>query len=114
MLRRPPRSTRTDTLFPYTTLFRSATSATLAIRRFRHPSTHGAGYGAVGPGEYVMGTHLSAARDCKLATVGRPVTAAQRTLDTARHCTEWQHRHPDGPERARQIGRATCRDRGCE
>src|SRR3546814_13872632 len=25
MLRRPPRSTRTDTLFPYTTLFRSST-----------------------------------------------------------------------------------------
>src|SRR3546814_13476821 len=27
MIRRPPRSTRTDTLFPYTTLFRSAGSA---------------------------------------------------------------------------------------
>src|SRR3546814_20300741 len=26
MMRRPPRSTRTDTLFPYTTLFRSAYS----------------------------------------------------------------------------------------
>src|SRR3546814_15575233 len=26
MIRRPPRSTRTDTLFPYTTLFRSYTS----------------------------------------------------------------------------------------
>src|SRR3546814_2845443 len=26
MIRRPPRSTRTDTLFPYTTLFRSATT----------------------------------------------------------------------------------------
>src|SRR3546814_1279934 len=26
MIRRPPRSTRTDTLFPYTTLFRSETS----------------------------------------------------------------------------------------
>src|SRR3546814_15083790 len=26
MIRRPPRSTRTDTLFPYTTLFRSAVS----------------------------------------------------------------------------------------
>src|SRR3546814_14720381 len=25
MIRRPPRSTRTDTLFPYTTLFRSST-----------------------------------------------------------------------------------------
>src|SRR3546814_842468 len=27
MIRRPPRSTRTDTLFPYTTLFRSSESA---------------------------------------------------------------------------------------
>src|SRR3546814_8196144 len=27
MIRRPPRSTRTDTLFPYTTLFRSALAA---------------------------------------------------------------------------------------
>src|SRR3546814_9398426 len=39
MLRRPPRSTRTDTLFPYTTLFRS-----------QHPGT-GAGEGfALGRG----------------------------------------------------------------
>src|SRR3546814_5614151 len=30
MIRRPPRSTRTDTLFPYTTLFRSPTVATPA------------------------------------------------------------------------------------
>src|SRR3546814_1574954 len=28
MIRRPPRSTRTDTLFPYTTLFRSRPSGT--------------------------------------------------------------------------------------
>src|SRR3546814_79174 len=28
MIRRPPRSTRTDTLFPYTTLFRSTTQGT--------------------------------------------------------------------------------------
>src|SRR3546814_19513714 len=27
MIRRPPRSTRTDTLFPYTTLFRSVVSS---------------------------------------------------------------------------------------
>src|SRR3546814_13432145 len=27
MIRRPPRSTRTDTLFPYTTLFRSLTAS---------------------------------------------------------------------------------------
>src|SRR3546814_11853277 len=29
MIRRPPRSTRTDTLFPYTTLFRSARAGKL-------------------------------------------------------------------------------------
>src|SRR3546814_2699218 len=32
MIRRPPRSTRTDTLFPYTTLFRSGD---LEVARFR-------------------------------------------------------------------------------
>src|SRR3546814_17676430 len=30
MIRRPPRSTRTDTLFPYTTLFRSGDAGALA------------------------------------------------------------------------------------
>src|SRR3546814_8827947 len=33
MIRRPPRSTRTDTLFPYTTLFRSAGSGRDALQR---------------------------------------------------------------------------------
>src|SRR3546814_4769935 len=31
MIRRPPRSTRTDTLFPYTTLFRSVEPRLIAI-----------------------------------------------------------------------------------
>src|SRR3546814_6089462 len=35
MIRRPPRSTRTDTLFPYTTLFRSGA----AIDAYRAPPT---------------------------------------------------------------------------
>src|SRR3546814_8980703 len=35
MIRRPPRSTRTDTLFPYTTLFRSAP----VIDRYAHRDT---------------------------------------------------------------------------
>src|SRR3546814_3221783 len=34
MIRRPPRSTRTDTLFPYTTLFRSRGGARLCRDRF--------------------------------------------------------------------------------
>src|SRR3546814_2427165 len=45
MLRRPPRSTRTDTLFPYTTLFRSE-------RRKSHPrrdhAPEGSGRGSAG------------------------------------------------------------------
>src|SRR3546814_16360990 len=36
MIRRPPRSTRTDTLFPYTTLFRST-------RPYTHADAHGPG-----------------------------------------------------------------------
>src|SRR3546814_17224087 len=32
MRRRPPRSTLTDTLFPYTTLFRSGTTVSVALR----------------------------------------------------------------------------------
>src|SRR3546814_17332723 len=34
MIRRPPRSTRTDTLFPYTTLFRSDLAKAAGLSRF--------------------------------------------------------------------------------
>src|SRR3546814_7851392 len=37
MIRRPPRSTRTDTLFPYTTLFRSRT----VLRQAQHERREG-------------------------------------------------------------------------
>src|SRR3546814_3976536 len=33
MIRRPPRSTRTDTLFPYTTLFRSRCAIAMPLRK---------------------------------------------------------------------------------
>src|SRR3546814_18223781 len=36
MIRRPPRSTRTDTLFPYTTLFRSLTNKQHELLCFIH------------------------------------------------------------------------------
>src|SRR3546814_14078467 len=35
MIRRPPRSTRTDTLFPYTTLFRTRAHSIAAVARRR-------------------------------------------------------------------------------
>src|SRR3546814_8116519 len=37
MIRRPPRSTRTDTLFPYTTLFRSIAQRAIRALRARFP-----------------------------------------------------------------------------
>src|SRR3546814_16001475 len=53
MIRRPPRSTRTDTLFPYTTLFRSINTGILAadavalkgwLQRLSSDNTQGAYY----------------------------------------------------------------------
>src|SRR3546814_1489483 len=44
MIRRPPRSTRTDTLFPYTTLFRSA-----ALKDFSFTEKYAAGMIAYEP-----------------------------------------------------------------
>src|SRR3546814_14948752 len=43
MIRRPPRSTRTDTLFPYTTLFRSARRTRIALLRRHGERTAGRG-----------------------------------------------------------------------
>src|SRR3546814_6124034 len=41
MIRRPPRSTRTDTLFPYTTLFRTSARRRRARRKRRKKQTGG-------------------------------------------------------------------------
>src|SRR3546814_4650746 len=45
MIRRPPRSTRTDTLFPYTTLFRSAGLKTTFLDRKVRLNVAAFGYG---------------------------------------------------------------------
>src|SRR3546814_17345250 len=46
MIRRPPRSTRTDTLFPYTTLFRSVLLCRCALVEVRAAARGRAGVGA--------------------------------------------------------------------
>src|SRR3546814_14830495 len=69
MLRRPPRSTRTDTLFPYTSLFRS--HAAVASRRLAPPRA-GGDAGAVSRADpRRAGLHL-AARLRLAAGAGRP------------------------------------------
>src|SRR3546814_3300964 len=52
MIRRPPRSTRTDTLFPYTTLFRST-----VCRALKHESTSGCQCAAVPDRHIVLRPH---------------------------------------------------------
>src|SRR3546814_2336285 len=61
MIRRPPRSTRTDTLFPYTTLFRSR------LRAARRP--------AAGPARRPGCVSLRASPATHARGLGRPAVA---------------------------------------
>src|SRR3546814_7605034 len=45
MIRRPPRSTRPSTLFPYTTLFRSVCSVRQVFPEFLHAGEEAGGFG---------------------------------------------------------------------
>src|SRR3546814_2234960 len=87
MLRRPPRSTRTDPLFPYTTLFRS-----LFVGPRSHPSPHRDGAG-------VVGRHRAHQRTLELreqlGEVGSPETDVERrAVKHARdHATERSEEH---------------------
>src|SRR3546814_19791482 len=55
MIRRPPRSTLTYTLFPYTTLFRSLGAATAVLEEIHRSGCNG---GACHAQMYTMGTLL--------------------------------------------------------
>src|SRR3546814_4632893 len=62
MIRRPPRSTRTDTLFPYTTLFRSLFEKVVVVGHdvvpvaLRNPGTRpGCGGGLAAPASRAIG-----------------------------------------------------------
>src|SRR3546814_13747698 len=102
MIRRPPRSTRTDTLFPYTTLFRSlqrrrpaaVRDDRTADRRRLHPGA------AMSRGGYRLPPV-----DTVLVTVSPGETRAAALRDGA----PW-----DLLIARDQIGRASCRERVCQ
>src|SRR3546814_13028322 len=97
MIRRPPRSTRTDTLFPYTTLFRSQDAHHLAARDGvqRGPvPARVAGGGHVGVGR----AHAASPWCC--AALPLPVirtNSSSRRLDFVRH---YRTRMPASPRTA--------------
>src|SRR3546814_20086987 len=104
MIRRPPRSTRTDTLVPYTTLFRSPgrCSTSSPKRRLRETGRRGAPMAQ--PSFKDAGARLGDAlaamhkAETKLAQARRRVEAAARRAD----------------KRGWEIGRATWRARVCQ
>src|SRR3546814_14032454 len=110
MIRRPPRSTRTDTLFPYTTLFRSDD----AEHRREGPDFSDAERHLLLIAVDIMDRRVQ--RYLKVGSlqerVGQLMDARARE---AAFAEAWQFR----VEFLRkiltdQIGRASCRERGCQ
>src|SRR3546814_1783464 len=82
MIRRPPRSTRTDTLFPYTTLFRSDH---VGIGEIHHHQVELAGadrrHQLVG---HLWGRHL------RLQVIGRDLGRGHQDARSEEHTSELQ------------------------
>src|SRR3546814_12798280 len=98
MIRRPPRSTRTDTRFPYTTLFRSTAL----------PPWQGRGEGRA----------LRTAREPRREPARLPHACEppRHALCVGRPTPPWLWHRPSDrllPPR-REIGRASCRERVCQ
>src|SRR3546814_16939504 len=131
MIRRPPISTRTATLFPYTTFFRSVPFAGNPIltqrdlpadRAFPITSTGHAGFVDTGKGWWATflgvrpydGRHFNTGRETFLL----PVTWADGwpRITAPGAAVPYVHARPDLPVATApaQIGRASCRERVCQ
>src|SRR3546814_11741570 len=90
MIRRPPRSTRTDTLFPYTTLFRSDLQQDLPGLRARLADqwlygTHGA-IPVLRSGRRIRGWALAARKLADILSPCSPVAAGCPVCLCSRAC----------------------------
>src|SRR3546814_20512346 len=130
MILRPPRSTRTDTLFPYTTLFRSARSLSLdrrALNRHRlSPSALSVSALPLRAGGGRSARWNAAASFAPCAPADRspassPGIAALRDVRdrislaaAAPNCFIPYPIRQDAARRSRELGRASCRERVCQ
>src|SRR3546814_10208354 len=99
MIRRPPRSTRTDTLFPYTTLFRS-NAAHLQYARFGEGDLPDMPRG-LAPGD------ASVERDARTGQVEAIVGAEAHPRAVRQAVAACGHRFAHRPER-RELTRIAC------
>src|SRR3546814_13341760 len=117
MIRRPPRSTRTDTLFPYTTLFRSGlqigqTTAVATMESKRWFAVGSAVYSEetdlVTQGWLETGSITFNVSDHKTAVFADARFLPLGTGDSI----VMEARSPSSS--TLEIGSATCRERGCQ
>src|SRR3546814_11346174 len=116
MIRRPPRSTRTDTLFPYTTLFRSGGSPSPVGSEFDGrrwaPAVAGARSLPAALGNFVH-QHFGA----KAVGTGRDDAHIDHVADLEPKGDDMHRLEPGrlADQLAfQQIGRASCRERVCQ
>src|SRR3546814_16467843 len=118
MLRRPPRSTRTDTLFPYTTLFRTLEGVSqsllqklsLGVKPGVSSSSAERKSLAAQANEAITGLKLLDAAELVIDATGPTPTLAWRTLAGGPQATGTPSR--SRPEERRVGKESTCRARG--
>src|SRR3546814_20718393 len=113
MIPRPPRSTRIDTLFPYTTLFRSAGRLARALERRSHPPVGFRCGGACRLAAYGgRGVLLGRSRDSRPPLRLAALRAVLRALFRARWTQCAAHRGRGAAARLGVAPLATSRYRG--
>src|SRR3546814_15515428 len=108
MIRRPPRSTRTDTLFPYTTLFRSLGRAAMTAEKYV-PNP----FSTTGERLYRTGDLSRYRTDGVLEYQGR-IDHQVKIRGFRIELGEIEARLLQQPQVRDEIGRASCRERGCQ
>src|SRR3546814_15007815 len=113
MIRRPPRSTRTDTLFPYTTLFRSKgpSSASEAAPIFGNLSLRTIIRKFRDFGVDLMNPMLFCSQERKEIKMAEAVLDLTTILD---RLAATSRRPRYAMMVLKQIGRASCRERVCQ
>src|SRR3546814_21136122 len=111
MRRRPPRSTRTDTLFPYTTLFRSGKGSVQTLL----PLDNGDSVKLTTARYYTPSGKSIQARGIDPDVVLKP-EGKEGEDSQADYAAVLLPGHLRGDEEiaGRKIGRAPCRERGCQ